>query len=116
MGHAPIKYDACIGTGFAGIFYDNARKNGLALPVVSPEARDALLQFSSDQSGPEISIDLDGKTIKAGGISVTFEMDDATQTSLIRGRDDTLDSLEYAGAIRDFEAGLSERMRVSVMK
>ena len=115
-GMRQLNIDACIGTGFAGIFYDNARKNGLALPVVSPEARDALLQFSSDESGPEISIDLDGKKIKAGGISVTFEMDDATQTSLIRGRDDTLESLEYAGAIRDFKAGLSERMRVSVMK
>ncbi|MDB3912949.1 hypothetical protein N9381_14510 [Paracoccaceae bacterium] len=45
-----------------------------------------------------------------------FEMDDATQTSLIRGRDDTLDSLEYAGAIRDFEAGLDDAMRVSVIK
>ena len=115
-GMRQLNIDACIGTGFAGIFYDNARKNGLALPIVSSEARDALLQFSSDESGVEISIDLDRKTINSGEISVTFEMDDATRTSLIRGRDDTLDSLEYAGAIRDFEAGLSERMRVSVMK
>ena len=35
-------------------------------------------------------------------------MDDATQTALIRGRDDTLDSLEHADAIRDFEAGLHD--------
>ena len=115
-GMRQLKIDACIGTGFAGIFYDNARKNGLALPIVSPEARDALLQFSSNTSGAEISIDLDSRTIAAGEISVLFEMDDATQTSLIRGRDDTLDSLEYAGAIRDFEAGLDDAMRVSVIK
>ncbi|WP_282606256.1 3-isopropylmalate dehydratase small subunit [Pelagibius sp. Alg239-R121] len=107
---------ACIGTGFAGIFYDNARKNGLALPVVSPETRDALLQFAGNTSGAEISIDLDSRTITAGEISVPFEMGDATRTSLIRGRDDTLDSLEHAGAIRDFEAGLEHRMRVSVIK
>jgi len=115
-GMRQLKIDACIGTGFAGIFYDNARKNGLALPIVSPEARDALLQFSSNTSGAEISLDLDSRTIAAGDISVPFEMDDATQTSLIRGRDDTLDSLEYAGAIRDFEAGLDDAMRVSVIK
>ena len=115
-GMRQLKIDACIGTGFAGIFYDNARKNGLALPIVSPEARDALLQFSSNTSGAEISIDLDSRTIAAGEISMPFEMDDATQTSLIRGRDDTLDSLEYAGAIRDFEAGLDDAMRVSVIK
>ena len=111
-----LKIDACIGTGFAGIFYDNARKNGLALPIVSPEARDALLQFSSNARGARVSIDLDSRTITAGEISVPFEMDDATQTSLIRGRDDTLDSLEHAAAIRDFEAGLDDSMRVSVIK
>ena len=115
-GMRQLKIDACIGTGFAGIFYDNARKNGLALPIVSPAARDALLQFSSRASGAEISIDLDYHTIVAGEISVPFEMDDATRTALIRGRDDTLDSLEYAAAIREFEAGLDDAMRVSVIK
>ncbi|MCP4886308.1 MAG: 3-isopropylmalate dehydratase small subunit, partial [Planctomycetaceae bacterium] len=115
-GMRQLGIDACIGTSFAGIFYDNARKNGLALPVVSPETRDALLQFSSNTSGAEISIDLDSRTITAGEISAPFEMDDATRTSLIRGRDDTLDSLEHAGAIRDFEAGLDDRMRINVIK
>lgn len=115
-GMRQLGINACIGTSFAGIFYDNARKNGLALPVVSPETRDALLQFASNTSGAEISIDLDSRTITAGEISVPFEMDDATRTSLIRGRDDTLDSLEHAGAIRDFEARLDDRMRISVIK
>ena len=115
-GMRQLGINACIGTSFAGIFYDNARKNGLALPVVSPETRDALLQFASNTSGAEISIDLDSRTITAGEISVPFEMDDATRTSLIRGRDDTLDSLEHAGAIRDFEARLDDKMRVSVSK
>lgn len=115
-GMRQLGINACIGTGFAGIFYDNARKNGLALPIVSPETRDALLQFASNASGAEISIDLDSRTITAGEISAPFEMDDATRTALIRGRDDTLDSLEYAGAIRDFEAELDDRMQVSVIK
>ena len=74
------------------------------------------MQFSSRASGAEISIDLDHRTIVAGEISVPFEMDDATRTALIRGRDDTLDSLEYAAAIREFEAGLDDAMRVSVIK
>jgi len=115
-GMRQLGIDACVGTSFAGIFYDNARKNGLALPVVSPATRDALLQFSSDSGGGEISIDLESRTITAGGTTAPFEMDDATQTALIRGRDDTLDSLEYAAAIRDFEARLNSKMRVSVIK
>ena len=54
-GMRQLGIDACIGTGFAGIFYDNARKNGLALPVVSHEARDALLQLAGDKGGVEVS-------------------------------------------------------------
>ena len=115
-GMRQLGFDACIGTSFSGIFYDNARKNGLALPIVSSDVRDALLQFASNTSGAEISIDLDSRAITAGEISVPFEMDDATRTLLIEGRDDTLDSLEHAGAIRDFEARLDNRMRVSVSK
>ncbi len=115
-GMRQLGINACIGTGFAGIFYDNARKNGLALPIVSPATRDFLLQFSSDARGHEISIDLESRMITAGDISASFEMDDATQTGLIRGRDDTLDTLEHAGAIRDYEAGLNKEMRISVLK
>jgi len=115
-GMRQLGINACIGTGFAGIFYDNARKNGLALPVVSPSTRGLLLQFASNASGNEVSIDLERRTITAADISAPFEMDDATQTALIRGRDDTLDSLEHAAAIRDYEAGLKSKMRVSVIK
>jgi 3-isopropylmalate/(R)-2-methylmalate dehydratase small subunit len=54
--------------------------------------------------------------ITAGEISAPFEMDDATRIALIRGRDDTLDTLSYASAIREFETGLDEKMRISVIK
>ena len=113
-GMRQLGIDACIGISFAGIFYDNARKNGLALPIVSPETWDLLLQVAGN--GAEITIDLNSRRLTTGDISAPFEMDDATQTALIRGRDDTLDSLEHAGAIRDYEAGLKNEMRVSVIK
>ena len=115
-GMRQLKIEACIGTSFAGIFYDNARKNGLALPIVSEEVRDSLLQFSSNTNGAEISIELSRRIIIAGDLSANFDMDDATLTSLIRGRDDTLDSLEYTDQISAFEAGLDDKMRVRVIK
>ena len=115
-GMRQLKIEACIGTSFAGIFYDNARKNGLALPIVSEEVRDSLLQFSSNTNGAEISIELSRRIIIAGDLFANFEMDDATLTSLIRGRDDTLDSLEYTDQISAFEAGLDDKMRVRVIK
>ena len=113
-GMRQLGIDACIGISFAGIFYDNARKNGLALPIVPPETWDLLLQVAGN--GAEITIDLNGRRLTAGDVSAPFEMDNATQTALIRGRDDTLDSLEHAGAIRDYEAELKNEMRVSVIK
>ena len=115
-GMRQLGINACIGTSFAGIFYDNARKNGLALPIVSHEIRDTLLQFARNASSAEISIELDSQTITAGEISASFKMDDATRTSLIEGRDDTLDTLKYAGAIYDFETRLGNKMRISVIK
>ena len=115
-GMRQLKIEACIGTSFAGIFYDNARKNGLALPIVSEEVRESLLQFSSNPNGAEISIELSRRIIIAGDLSANFDMDDATLTSLIRGRDDTLDSLEYTDQISAFEAGLDDKMRVRVIK
>ena len=115
-GMRQLGINACIGTSFAGIFYDNARKNGLALPIVSHEIRDTLLQFARNASSAEISIELDSQTITAGEMSASFKMDDATRTSLIQGRDDTLDTLKYAGAIHDFETRLGDKMRVSVIK
>ena len=52
----------------------------------------------------------------AGDILVPFVMDEATQASLIRGRDDTLDTLEYTSAIQNFETKLNDRMLVNVIK
>jgi 3-isopropylmalate/(R)-2-methylmalate dehydratase small subunit len=105
---------AVIGTGFAGIFYDNARKNGLALPIVTAVERDRLLVLA--QQGIEVAIDIENRLITAEDFSTWFQMDAATQTSLIQGRDDILDSLENTEAIRDYEEALCERMRVSVVK
>jgi 3-isopropylmalate/(R)-2-methylmalate dehydratase small subunit len=115
-GMRQLGIEACIGTGFAGIFFDNARKNGLALPVISAEDRDALMQLAGTRDGNEISIDIEHRQITAGDLTLPFQMDDATQAALIRGGDETLDTLEYAQAIRAFEAGLDEGMRVSVIK
>ena len=115
-GMRQLGIEACIGTGFAGIFFDNARKNGLALPVVTAEDRDVLLQLAGSENGNEMSIDIEHRKITAGDMTLPFQMDDATQGALIRGGDETLDTLEYADAIRAFEHGLDDSMRVSVIK
>ena len=105
-----------IGTGFAGIFYDNARKNGLALPIVSAEVRDELMQIARDPDAGDCTIDITNRQISVGSRVHTFDMDDATQTALLEGRDDTLDSLNLADSILAYESGLKEKMRVNVIQ
>jgi len=78
-----------------------------------------LMQLAGSESESDITIDIEHRNITAGDWTIPFQMDNATQAALIRGGDDTLDTLdtlEYAHAIRAFEAGLHEKMRVSVIK
>lgn len=112
-GLKQLGVNAIIGTGFAGIFYDNARKNGLALPIVSPEVRDLLMSAAHD--GQVIKVDLANSVIETGESRYGFEMDDATRTALIEGRDDTLDTLSLARDIRAFEEGLGMKQKVRVI-
>jgi 3-isopropylmalate/(R)-2-methylmalate dehydratase small subunit len=105
-----------IGTGFAGIFYDNARKNGLALPIVSPDVRDELWRIARDPDAGDCTIDLTNRRISVGSQHHPFDMDDATRTALLEGRDDTLDSLKLADSIRAYESKLTQKMRVSVIQ
>lgn len=105
-----------IGTGFAGIFYDNARKNGLALPIVSPEFREELMRIARDPEAGDCTIDITNRQILAGSQHHPFDMDDATRAALLEGSDDTLDSLELADSILAYESGLKDKMRVNVIQ
>jgi 3-isopropylmalate/(R)-2-methylmalate dehydratase small subunit len=115
-GLRQLGIDACIGTGFAGIFYDNARKNGLALPIVSSEDRDTLLQLAGRETSIEVTVNIEDRMIRAEDIAIPFTMDDATRSGLINDADDTRDTLAYADAIRAYEGTLGAGMRVSVIK
>ncbi|MCK0142276.1 3-isopropylmalate dehydratase small subunit [Aliiroseovarius sp. F20344] len=105
-----------IGSGFAGIFYDNARKNGLALPIVSPEVRDELMQVARDPDAGQCIIDITNRRISVGSQRHPFEMDEATRAALLEGRDDTLDTLKLAQSIRAYESNLTQKMRVNVIQ
>jgi len=107
---------AVISTGFAGIFYDNARKNGLTLPIVEPTARDRLLELSGDADAALFQIDIEARTINVAAETFSFEMDDATRQALLDGRDDTLDTLKLAHTIQAYEQTLSSKQWVKVIK
>lgn len=105
-----------IGTGFAGIFFDNARKNGLALAQVPSDLRDDLMTRAQAQAGLDICLDLETRTLVFADQKAAFTMDEVTRTSLLEDRDDTLDSLRHREAILKYERGLADKMLVSVAK
>jgi len=115
-GLKQLGIDAIIGTDFGGIFYDNARKNGLALPIVSQEARNKLLEMASDLKSAEFKVNIIEKTINTTAGKFDFEMGETVQTALIEGQDETLDTLKLGNQIRAFELANPNNIRLHVNK
>ncbi|MBS1211386.1 MAG: leuD [Proteobacteria bacterium] len=106
--HAPwaledYGFRAIIASSFADIFYNNCFKNGL-LPIKLPAGTvDSLFA----QAGPSfmLSIDLPDQTITTRyGEVIPFEIDPLRKHRLLNGLDDIGLTLEYADAIRAYEA------------
>ncbi len=115
-GLKQLGIDTIIGTDFGGIFYDNARKNGLALPIVSEETRNTLLALAIDLKTAQFHINIAEKTIKTATNTFDFEMGETVQTALMEGKDETLDSLKQANYIRAFEAANPNAVKLLVNK
>lgn len=93
-----------IGTGFAGIFYDNCRRNGLAAITLDAAARDRLLALAADPSSAEMAVDIGRQLIRHTGGTTPFVLPSAVRDDLLAGRDAISATLERADAIRAFEA------------
>lgn len=115
-GLRQLGIEAIIGTGYAGIFFDNARKNGLALAVLEPAQRDEVLAKISANPSAKVTVDVVAKSINIGDWEVAFQMDKATRQALLDGRDDTLDTLKLLAEIQDYESCLPEHSRVKIIK
>lgn len=93
-----------IGTSFGGIFFDNCRRNGVAVITLPAEARDHLLALVSNAASSELTVDLVGKRIHHGDSLVPFEMPDDIRTDLVEGLDAIAKTLGDSDAIRRFES------------
>ncbi len=114
-GLRQLGIQAIIGTDFGGIFYDNARKNGLVLPIVSKAIQSELLALASK---PDVNalVDIANKTIAVDGSSFEFEMDPATRQALLDERDETLDTLALSAQIRAYEQDHFKNLKVKVAR
>lgn len=112
-GLKQLGIQAIVGTSFAGIFYDNARKNVLALASIEPAQRDALLKHVK-QGAQSVTVDIEAKVVSWGEQTAPMEMDAATQQSLIAERDDVSDTLRFSKQIRAFEKNCPATLRIKV--
>jgi 3-isopropylmalate/(R)-2-methylmalate dehydratase small subunit len=93
-----------ISSRFADIFRGNSGKQGLLTAQCSQDDVELLWKLLENEPGTSVTVDLESRTVTAGDIVATFEVDDYTRWRLLEGLDDISLTLQHADAITDFEA------------
>ena len=98
---------AVIASSFGDIFYNNCFKNGV-LPIVlnKDQIQDLFLQY--ENSGSDMTINLETKLIDTGNKQISFDVDDNLLERIIYGLDDVDITLKHKDLIKRFE---EERMK-----
>src|SRR3954451_2370345 len=73
---------------FADIFRGNAGKQGLVTGVVSEADVEAIWAAIAAEPGISMTVDLESRRARIGGIDVAFDIDDYTRWRLLEGLDD----------------------------
>jgi 3-isopropylmalate/(R)-2-methylmalate dehydratase small subunit len=89
---------------FADIFRGNAGKQGLVAGVVSEADIQALWAAIEAEPGIRMTVDLEARRARLGGLEVPFDIDDYTRWRLLEGLDDIGLTLRNADEIAQFEA------------
>ena len=81
-------FKAVISPRFADIFRGNSGKAGLVAAQVDDKVVQRLWELLEAEPGTEVTVDLRDKTVKAGDIEDSFDIDDYTRWRLLEGLDD----------------------------
>jgi len=100
---------ALIGTTFAGIFFDNCTRNGLAALSLPLATHAAILRHAQDPSDNWIEIEMMAQEIRTAGATWTFEIETARKEALHSGLDLIARTLLDSEAIRAFESAFLNR-------
>ncbi|CAG7573766.1 3-isopropylmalate/(R)-2-methylmalate dehydratase small subunit [Barrientosiimonas humi] len=93
-----------ISSRFADIFRGNSGKAGLLTAQVAQEDVELLWKLLENHPGTPLSVDLKGRVITGGDLTVPFQIDDYTRWRLLEGLDDISLTLRHADAIDDYES------------
>jgi 3-isopropylmalate/(R)-2-methylmalate dehydratase small subunit len=92
-----------VSSRFGDIFRGNAGKQGLLTAQVAYEDIERLWEVIDAQPGIAVTVDLVDRTVSAGSLKVSFDIDDYTRWRLLEGLDDIGLTLRDEDAIAEFE-------------
>ena len=89
---------------FADIFRGNSGKQGLLTAQLAQDDIELIWKYLENEPGASVTVDLVSRTVTAGDIVASFEVDDYTRWRLLEGLDDISLTLCHEQAVTDFEA------------
>ncbi|MDO5503537.1 MAG: 3-isopropylmalate dehydratase small subunit [Actinomycetia bacterium] len=92
-----------ISSRFADIFRGNSGKQGLLTAQVSQDDVELLWKYLENNPGAEITVDLESRTITAGEIICSFQVEDYVRWRLLEGLDDISLTLRHEADITGYE-------------
>lgn len=97
-------FKVVISPKFADIFRGNSGKQGLLAAQVEETDVERIWAVLDADPSTKITVSLEDRTVSAGDLTVSFEVDDYTRWRLLEGYDDISLTLQNEKAITDFEA------------
>ena len=92
-----------ISSRFADIFRGNSGKQGLLTAQCSQDDVELLWKLLENEPGTAVTVDLVSRTITAGELVASFEVDDYTRWRLLEGLDDISLTLRHEPDITAYE-------------
>ncbi len=90
---------------FADIFRGNSGKGGLLTAQVPQDVVEELWAVIEADPTVSVTVDLEARQVRAGGVVADFDVDDYVRWRLMAGLDDTGITLTHESDITAFEAG-----------
>jgi 3-isopropylmalate/(R)-2-methylmalate dehydratase small subunit len=97
-------FKAVLSSRFADIFRGNSQKAGLLTVIVPQETIEDIWSTVEADPQTEVTVDLEGKSVRYNGKSVSFDIDDYTRWRLMEGLDDIGLTMKNIADVDAFEA------------
>jgi len=97
-------FKVVISSRFADIFRGNSGKQGLLTAIVGQDVVETLWEMIEADPTTQVTIDLESRTISAGALTATFEVDDYVRWRLLEGLDDIGLTMRHVDVIGTFES------------